>query len=93
MQQHNCIEKPNKDASCNKTTKEASYFVRKRSISPPQIFRLVYFTHPTIKLDFLLPKLSKTGQITPKRFWTVVLSFSFLFISAESLKKHRKIIK
>lgn len=48
MQQHNCIEKPNKDASCNKTkgktTKEASYFVRKKPTSPPQLFRVIYFT-------------------------------------------------
>ena len=54
--------------------------------------------HPqTIKPDFLPPELSKTGQITLQAVLdggfatvTVVLSFSFLFISAESLKNHNK---
>jgi hypothetical protein len=55
-----------------------------------------YFTPKTIKPDILPPELSKTGQITPQSgldggFATVAqLSFSFLFISAESLKNHSK---
>jgi hypothetical protein len=50
-----------------------------------------------MKPSILPPELFKTGQITPLggfgwRFATVtmVLSFSFLFISAESLKNHSK---
>ena len=56
-----------------------------------------YFTPQTIKLDFLSHELSKTGQITPQAVLdggfatvTVVLLFSFLFISAETLKNHSK---
>jgi hypothetical protein len=62
-----------------------------------------YFTPETIKPEFLLPKLSKIGQITTHTVLDgglatviVVLSLSFLFISAESLKnysKSQKIIK
>jgi hypothetical protein len=38
------------------------------------------------KTVYSTPELSKTGQITPQ----TVLSFSFLFILAESLKNHSK---
>jgi hypothetical protein len=53
-----------------------------------------YFTSQTIKPDFL-PQLFKTGQITPKRFWTAVCYSNdgfvfFLFIFAKSLKNHSK---
>jgi hypothetical protein len=50
-----------------------------------------------MKRSNLPPELCKTGQITPRAaldsgFVTVtaVLSFSFLFISSESLKNHSK---
>jgi hypothetical protein len=56
-----------------------------------------YFTTHTIKPDFLPPELFKTGQIAPQAVLdggfatvTVVLSFSFLVIFAESLKNHSK---
>jgi hypothetical protein len=54
-----------------------------------------YFIPQAIKSDFL--ELFKTGQINPQAILddgfaivTVVLSFSFLFISAESLKNYSK---
>jgi hypothetical protein len=67
----------------------------------------VYVTPQTIKggllhlsnykTGFSTPKLSKTSQITPERFWKVILLqwqwfclFLFLFIFAESLKNHNK---
>jgi hypothetical protein len=49
-----------------------------------------------MKRSIVPPELFKTGQITPRRFSDggfatvpMVLSFSFLFISAESLKNHK----
>ena len=63
----------------------------------------VYLTPQTIKLSILPPELFKTVYFTPGRFSMVVLlqfggfaivmvvlSFSFLFISGESLKNHSK---
>ena len=61
----------------------------------------VYVTPSTIGPGLLNPPNCKTGYSTPwtfqnrpnnppRRFWRVVLSFSFLFISAESLKNHNK---
>jgi hypothetical protein len=57
---------------------------------------VVYF-NSNYKIRFSTLELSKTGQITPQAVLdggfatvTVVLSFSFLFISAESLKNHSK---
>jgi hypothetical protein len=68
----------------------------KKSTSTPQLFKVVYFTL-NYKIEFSTPEFFKTGQITPQTVLdsgfasvTVVLSFSFLFISAESLKKHSK---
>jgi hypothetical protein len=49
------------------------------------------------KIGFSTPELFKIGQIIPQAVLdgvfatvTVILSFSFLFISAESLKNHSK---
>jgi hypothetical protein len=52
---------------------------------------------PNNKIIYSTPELFKTGQITRQAVLdggfatiTVVLSFSFLFISVESLKNHSK---
>jgi hypothetical protein len=63
---------------------------------------VVYFTPQTMKRSNLPPELCKTGQITPLAVLdggcysnscfatvTVVLPFSFLFISSESLKNYK----
>jgi hypothetical protein len=56
-------------------------------------FNLLTLNYETVYSPLNFPKPVK---LHPKRFWTVVatvtvvLSFSFLFISAESLKNHSK---
>ena len=65
------------------------------------IMEEVYITPSTIGPRLLNPSNYKTGYSIPcifqnqpnnplRWFWRVVLSFSFLFIAAESLKNHNK---
>jgi hypothetical protein len=68
-----------------------------KSLLHPLTMGVDYFTPPTIK-PFILPsELFKTGQIIFQAVLdggfatiTMVLSFSFLFISVEFLKNHSK---
>jgi hypothetical protein len=82
----------------------ASVLFRGKSLLHPPTMGSGLLYPQTKKRSNLPPELCKTGQITPSsgfRRWfcysingfaivTAVLSFSFLFISSESLKNHSK---
>jgi hypothetical protein len=87
-----------------KSSQRVKLYEKKSTSPPPSTMEVDYLTLSTLKSDILFFENSKTVEITLLdgfRWWfrynnhdfarvIEVLSFSFLFILAESLKNHSK---